>query len=495
MGLFNLSNQQVARLVSKTVYKNIYQDILHKDGFGITDKFVTPEQTNAAIVDIYVPIPIQSRFRMRGAETNGAWTNTNNLPNQAGQRKHVLSKRFSIDILKRYDTNIAISEDEVEGTASASLNESFETICRDQIEQDIAININGYTFASQIYSFLMDSFSDTPTADEVKKAVEIYAYDATNRTAAVRAFKLSNAKVSKGDSKLYAGYYPADARQAFLFNTTYLVDLTDTCALSASDVATRMLAGGGMNAFTNEKKTVADFEKGYVGWLDGIALYSVLQQVLDATWYYMGLDDTTTLTGKITASTGLSALVLTKATFETKITTSGVYEFVASGEPGSVIWKLGTETITPADYGIAFTGTAVAADKITLTYTKDSDAIALLENLSCLIAPANATLRGLKPTSFKTVDDPDVQGVIIQPKVNMGVRCLSGNSLKAVFSGTGFDSAANALASITLIRRAAKGKFLLPNLSYDLDPLAARDSTLTTTAQGKQTLTDSIEEG
>jgi len=489
MGLFNLSNQQVARLVSKTVYKNIYQDILHKDGFGITDKFVTPEQTNAAIVDIYVPIPIQSRFRMRGAETNGAWTNTNNLPNQAGQRKHVLSKRFSIDILKRYDTNIAISEDEVEGTASASLNESFETICRDQIEQDIAININGYTFASQIYSFLMDSFSDTPTADEVSKAIEIYAYNATNRTAAVRAFKLSNAKVSKGDSRLYAGYYPADARQAFLFNTTYLVDLTDACALSASDVATRMLAGGGMNAFTNEKKTVADFEKGYVGWLDGIALYSVLQQVLDATWYYMGLDkDVTTLTGAITTGAGMSKLVLTKATFEEKITTSGTYAFKATVDGSTTTWALGATPVTIAEYGIAFTGAAANDDIITLTYTKESDAIALLENLSCLIAPANATLRGLKPTSFKTVDDPDVQGVIIQPKVNMGVRCLSGNSLKAVFSGTGFDTAANALASIAIIRRAAKGKFLLPNLSYDLDPTAAQASTLTTTAQGNQTL-------
>ena len=58
MSLFNVNNQQIARLVSKTVYKNLYQDIIHKDGFGITDKFVTPEQTNAAMIDIYVPLPI-----------------------------------------------------------------------------------------------------------------------------------------------------------------------------------------------------------------------------------------------------------------------------------------------------------------------------------------------------------------------------------------------------------------------------------------------------
>ncbi|MBR2385678.1 hypothetical protein IKA92_07445 [bacterium] len=408
MSLFNLSNQQVARKVSKTVYKNLYQDIIHKDGFGITDRFVTPEQTNAAMIDIYVPLPINNRFRMRGAATNGAWANTDNLPDRTtGQRKHVLSKRFTIDILKRYDTNIAVSEDEVEGTNASDLDEGFEKICKDQIEQDIAININGYTFASQLYSFFMDSFSAEPTAKEVAKAIEFYTYDPTNRTAAQRAFKLSNAKVSKGDSKLYAGYHPANERQAFLFDATYLVDLTDTCALTASDVAARMMAQGGMNAFTGEKKTVADYQSGYVGWLDGMPLYEVFQQIKDAIYYYLSIDE-----------------------------------------------------------------------------TSNADVIALLEQLSALIAPANATLRGLRPTSFKTVDDPDTQGVIIQPKVNMGVRCLSGNSLKAVFSGDDFADATKALASIKTIRTALAGKFRLPNLSYDYDNLIGVDNTLTAHADG-----------
>lgn len=412
MSLFNLNNQQVARKVSKTVYKNLCQDIIHKDGYGITDKFVTPEQTMAAIVDVYVPLPINNRFRMRGAATNGAWANTDNLPDSTtGQRKHVLSKRFSIDILKRYDTNIAVSEDEVEGTNAASLDEGFEQICKNQIEQDIAININAYTFASQLYSFFMDSFAATPTSAQIKAAIEMYTYSASNRTVAIRAFKLSNAKVSRGDSKLYAGYYPADKRQAFLFNTTFLVDLTDTAALSASDVATRMLAGGGMNAFTNDKKTVADFEKGYVGWLDGMPLYEVSQQVKDAIYYYLGLDATT-----------------------------------------------------------------------------DATVISYLEQLSGFIAPSNATLRGLRPTSFKTVDDPDTQGVIIQPKVNMGVRCLSGNSLKAIFSGDNFDTEAHAIAAITAIRAAIAGKFRLPNLSFDNDNAIGTDNFVQALADGTQTV-------
>lgn len=413
MGLFSLNNQQVAKKVSKVVYKNLYQDLIHKDNYGMSEKFVKPEDTNAASVDIFVPVPIKGRFRMRGAETNGLWANRNNLPDAAtGQRKHLLSKRFTIDILKRYDENIAVSEDEVEGVGAANLDESFEQICRGQIEQDIAVNINGYTFASQLYSFFMDSFSDTPTASELKEAIELYKYDSTNKTAAQRAFLLSNAKVSNGDSKLYAGYYPADARQAFLFSTVYPVDLKDTCALNASDVATRMMAGGGINAFTSEKKTVADFEKGAIGWLDGMGLYQALRDVQDAMYYYLGLNPET-----------------------------------------------------------------------------DAATIDLLKQLACMIAPSNATLRGLKPTSFKTVDDPDVQGVIIQPKINMGVRCLSGNSLKAIFNGKDFEEPAKALESIHAIRDAIKGKFVLPNLSYDLDPMVGADSTLVTGSDGAQTMT------
>lgn len=407
MGLFSLNNQEVARKVSRNVYKNLYQDIIHKEGFGITDKFITPEQTTAAMVDIYVPVPIGSKFRMRGAESNGLWANKDNLVDaETGQRKHVLSKRFSIDILKRYDTNIAVSEDEVEGM-NPDINEGFEQICKGQIEQDIAININAYTFASQLYSFIVDSFSDTPTAAEIKNAIELYSYDPTNRTAATRAFRLSNAKVSKGDSKLYAGYYPADKRQAFLFDPTFLVDLQDTNALSASDVATRMAAQGGLNAFTGEKKTVADFQSGYVGWLDGMPMYEVSQQIKDFTYWYLGVGD-------------------------------------------------------------------------------NSSVKALLDQLSAFIAPANATLRGLRPTSFKTVDDPDTQGVIIQPKVNMGVRCLSGNSLKAIFSGDDFATATKAITSIKTIRDAIKGKFKLPNLSYENDPLIGVDNYIQTNADGTQ---------
>ena len=276
-----------------------------------------------------------------------------------------------------------------------------------------------YTFAAQFFAFFTESFaaayakgSGAATSDitdkELTDALERYSYDSTNKTGAIRAFKISNAKVSKGDSKLYAGYFPADERQGFLFDPIFLVDLSETAAMSASDIATRMLAGGGMNAFTSEKKTVADFQKGYVGWLDGMPLYEVSQQVKDATWYYLGLDP-----------------------------------------------------------------------------TEDATVIGYLNDIQSMIAPANATIRGLRPTSFKTVDDPDTQGVIIQPKVNMGVRCLSGTALKCVVSGTEW-TGETAKATVVAILKAIN--MILPNLSYDNDNKVAQASTLTSKADGTQTL-------
>jgi len=417
MGLFSLNNQQVAKKVSQVVYKNLAQDLLHKDGFGLTDRFIKPTDMNASMIDIYVPVPLAGRFRMRGDGPNGKWTNTKNLVDATtGQRRHVLSKRFTIDLLKCYDENIAISEDEIEMTGGANLDESFETICRRQIEQDIAVNINGYTFATQIYQYFVDSFSATPTATQIANHAILFTYSQADLTGALRSFKLANALVSKGDRTIYAGYFPADERQAFIWNSTFLVYMSLPATSHASDIATKMVAGGGLNPFTNEKRTVADFEAGYVGWSDGMPLYQAQQQVLDATWYYMGLD---------------------------------------------------------------------------ATVTADAAVIALLEMIACFICPANATIRGLKPTSFKTVDDPDTQGVIVQPKVRMGVRCVSGRALKFIFTDDGsasFNTVANAITSIAAIRAGILNKLVLPNMSFDNDNKVQTASTLAATAQGVQTL-------
>jgi|GEM_PF-3104985 len=266
----------------------------------------------------------------------------------------------------------------------------------------------------------MDSFSATPTLAELKNAVELFNFDASgsnsgvpNLNQALFKFKLANAKVSRGDRTIYAGYFPADKRQGFIWDESFLVYLTLPATNHASDIAAKMVAGGGLNAFTSEKKTVADFEKGLVGWLDGMPLYQVLGDVKEYTWKYMGLN--------------------------------------------------------PSD-------------------TDDAAIIALLENMCSLISPSNATIRGISPESYKVVDANGVQGVEIQPKVNMGMRTVSGRALKAVFGGEGWTDETTALASIATIRAGIKDRLMLPNMSFDQDPAVQAASVLSTSRGGDQQL-------
>jgi hypothetical protein len=80
----------------------------------------------------------------------------------------------------------------------------------------------------------------------------------------------------------------------------------------------------------------------------------------------------------------------------------------------------------------------------------------------------------------------------------MGVRCVSGKALKAVFFDDGtsekFDTEAHTIASLTTIRAGILGKLVLPNMSYDNDNKVADASVLTSDSAGNQTLTDPTEE-
>jgi len=37
------------------------------------------------MIDVFVPIPLDGRFRMIGGQSNGGWTNSKNMPDANGQ--------------------------------------------------------------------------------------------------------------------------------------------------------------------------------------------------------------------------------------------------------------------------------------------------------------------------------------------------------------------------------------------------------------------------
>lgn len=388
MSLFNLNNAQVGKIVSKTVYETLVQDIFHLDGKGLTDKFIPASAADAGSVDIYVPQPLNNRLRQYGGETNGDWENTGN-DEQSLKDKHIKSKRFSVDMTKRYDQNIPITEDEVELTNATNLTKGLVTIAEDQVEKDIAVQLNGATLAEQVYKWLKDSFADwaNPTAAEIGAAMQIYSAT-TDRYAAADAFRYANDAISDGDLTLNAGFFPSDERQGFI-RGQFLTDLQKSFTQNASDVVAEINATGFLNPFTQSEGKRINLKTGIVGLYDGVPLTRVSGQVFSSMCYYLGIAD------------------------------------------------------------------------------DDAPTRTILAGIVGLICPSNATIRGMKPNSFKVIDYQHEQGVVVQPKVKYGIRCLSGAALKGIVTGASWADATKAAASVKAL--AAKLKLVLVNRANDTD--------------------------
>lgn len=77
-------------------------------------------------------------------------------------------------------------------------------------------------------------------------------------------------------------------------------------------------------------------------------------------------------TASQTAGSSLTDVAVVVGTFETQITTSGSYVFTSDGAD----WSYDGNVVDLTDYGIAYTGTPVADDAITVVYTAESTSYA-----------------------------------------------------------------------------------------------------------------------
>ena len=101
-------------------------------------------------------------------------------------------------------------------------------------------------------------------------------------------------------------------------------------------------------------------------------------------------------TASIGESTGITAASVVAATFGEKVEdASGTYVFEATVEDTTTTWKLGDNTVTLSDYGVAVTGTANDGDAVTVTYTAASAAVVanavLLHDVDVTSGDANGT--------------------------------------------------------------------------------------------------------
>ena len=108
--------------------------------------------------------------------------------------------------------------------------------------------------------------------------------------------------------------------------------------------------------------------------------------------------------GSVVTGTGVTAVTVVAATFGTKVSGSGEYEFTY--DSASTAWKLNGTVIAINDYGVTVTGTPASGDKIKVVYTAASGGWEALgkdnDDLSKELNPDTETTKNvLGETTFK----------------------------------------------------------------------------------------------
>lgn len=303
MAYVALNGFDVEQYSSKLVYENLFPEIQHINGKGVTDKYTpTKDVENVTMIDVMRVLPYGPRFRQLGGTNNGSWHNGQNTGyNNAPQSTH-----YTIPVDLIYDEGVAVTR-----TIAESNPIQLKEIVMAQVIKAAALSINVVTFAKQIEGFFRDSFSTTATATELADAV----FGASSSKAAneegsyVDAFEAANEKLTEGITDLGAFIVPMEERQAFVtgkFNRVFKRQYMT----NASEAAAKILANGFINPFTGSETTRIDVRTGLLGMYDGVGLFLLNKTVYNFTLIALGLNPANDTTGVVALLDKIQAIVV-----------------------------------------------------------------------------------------------------------------------------------------------------------------------------------------
>lgn len=285
MAYVALNGYDVEHASSLLIYENLFPEIQHLNGKGVTDKWTNRSDIeNVTMIDVMRVLPYAPRFRKLGATNNGKFHNANNVGgiNNAPQSTH-----YTINVDLVYDEGVAITR-----TQAETNQVEIESVVNMQIVKAAAMAINVVTYAKQIEGFFRDSFTSTgSTQDEIDNS--IFAGDSTKDANAsgsyADAFLQANAKLTDGIPEIGAFIVPAEAREAFV-STNFNRVMKRQYMQNASEAAARILATGFINPFTQTEGTRINANTGLVGMYDGVDLVLWNNVVRKFTYVALGLD-------------------------------------------------------------------------------------------------------------------------------------------------------------------------------------------------------------
>lgn len=304
MAYVSLMGYDVEHYSSKLVYENLFPEIQHINGKGVTDKYTpTKDVEKVTLIDVMRILPYAPRFRKLGGTNNGAWHNGQNTGyNNAPQSEH-----YTIPVDLIYDEGVAVTK-----TIADSNPVDLKTIVLTQIVKAAALSINVITFAKQIEGYFRDSFTSTgATATEVTEAVFAgdSTYPAPTAGSYADAFIAANSELTKGIPTLGAFIVPMEERQAFVTPEFDRV-VKRQYMNNASEAATKILATGFINPFTNAEGTRIDVRTGLLGLYDGVGLFMFNNVVKRFTLVALGLDPDNDSTGVVALLDKIRAIVV-----------------------------------------------------------------------------------------------------------------------------------------------------------------------------------------
>lgn len=259
--IYNVNNSATQVLAAKQIKENLFVDLIHRDGKGVTQH----TETNVSTLRIMKPAVPTGSARTLGAGTNGGWFNGN----EAGFQNIL---EYDLNLVHVYDlmTDIPeVQEDMVPVSVFDATNKN--------IAGRIATEINACTIAEQLANRY-----NAANAANVWTGIGVVL--GTTGKISYNAVMEASAKLDDGDEALGIQGYPFEERQLLMRSSFRQALMSETgVLLNGSNFAQSMIAKGGLSPDATK-----DYGNMYCGEIDMIPCYIVPAPIWNRAGAWVG---------------------------------------------------------------------------------------------------------------------------------------------------------------------------------------------------------------
>lgn len=252
--VYNVNDTATQILAAKQVKENIFMDLVHKDGYGVTQH----EETNASTIRIFKVKPSEDNAREIGYKLNGVTTENANsgwFNEQGASTASVIE--YDLNLLYVFDKPVDIPEVQQDMVSVNLMDNTTKNI-----GGRCALEINASTIAAQLCTAYQD-------AAAAKSWDGLNAVAESSETGAYEAVLKASTKLDDGDEENGIQSFPFAERE-IIMRPSFRAKLLDERGVikGGSNYAQSMLAKGAVSPEARK-----EWGNMYCGEIDGIPCY------------------------------------------------------------------------------------------------------------------------------------------------------------------------------------------------------------------------------